>query len=280
MRVRIVSAAVAGFVSAASIAARPSAVCAQSSQAVVQVTARDSAGAAIANAELAVVRGLHEVLAHGNTDSSGRGTLIVGGLQDSTDLQVVMRKIGYQRGDRFFAAFPHDTFAVKIVVGALPAKLAAMEVNAPADLKWKSYHLDADDIANSDIPFSDAWDVVKRLRPDILTSRGGCATGVQEVWVNGKRIVLPLLPIGMAADRARIGAPPRARFSYIPVSVLSDIPPEHIQEMTYHDCFDSSMAAVGSVNALFVTLKPGVAYKQDVGSFVIDSGTDQKTKSR
>ncbi len=40
------------------------------------------------------------------------------------------------------------------------------------------------------------------------------------------------------------------------------------------------MAAVGSVNAMFVVLKPGVAFQQDVGSFVVDSSTDKKTNSR
>src|SRR5262249_2406655 len=118
--------------------------------------------------------------------------------------------------------------------------------------------------------------VVKRLRPDMLTSRGGCNTGVQEVWVNGKRIRLPLLPTGMVAARARVGAPPRARFSYVAVSVLSEILPEHIQEIIYHDCFDATMAAVGSTNAIFVVLKPGVTYVQDVGSFVVEQATQQK----
>jgi hypothetical protein len=80
----------------------------------------------------------------------------------------------------------------------------------------------------------------------------------------------------LAAVRARVGVPARARFSYIPVSVLSDIAPEHILEINYHDCFDSSMAAVGSVNAMFVVLKPGVVYKQDVGSFVLETTDHQK----
>jgi hypothetical protein len=41
---------------------------------------------------------------------------------------------------------------------------------------------------------------------------------------------------------------------------MSDIAPEHIQEINYHDCFDTSMAAVGSTNAIFIVLKPGVVY--------------------
>ena len=38
---------------------------AQGSRAIVRVTARDSSGAPIPNAELAVMRGLHDVLTHG-----------------------------------------------------------------------------------------------------------------------------------------------------------------------------------------------------------------------
>lgn len=252
---------------------------AQSTRALVQVTARDSAAGPIAGAELTLVRGVRDVVAHATTDSAGRAKMSVDDLRDSTDLQIVMRKIGYPRGDRLFMAAPHDTAKIDLVVAHLVNTLAPVKVNASGDLLRKSYHLDADDIANSDLWFTDAWDVVKRLRPDILTSRGGCATGVQEVWINGKRIVLPLLPSGMAKLRARVGAPPRARFGYIPVSVLSDIAPEHIEEMTYHDCF-ASMPAIGTLNALFVVLKPGVAFQQDVGSFVIDSDDTKPTKSR
>ena len=42
-------------------------VYAQGAHAVVRVTARDSSGAPIPNAELAVMRGLHDVLTHGAT---------------------------------------------------------------------------------------------------------------------------------------------------------------------------------------------------------------------
>ena len=103
----------------------------------------------------------------------------------------------------------------------------------------------------------------------MLTSRGGCDSGVREVWVNGKRIRLPLLPTGMVLARARVGVPPRARFSLAAVSIMSEISPEHIQEINYHDCFDASMAAVGNNDAIFVSLKPGVMYQENVGTFVM-----------
>ena len=155
-------------------------------------------------------------------------------------------------------------------------ELAPVTVIAQRDFKRASYHLDADQIDSANVFADNAWELIKRMRPDMLTSRGGCATGAREVWVNGKRIRLPLYPTGMAAVRARVGVPSRARFSYVPVSVMSDIAPEHILEINYHDCFDASMAAVGSVDAIFIVLKPGVVYQQDVGSFVVETTDHQK----
>jgi hypothetical protein len=241
---------------------------------IVRVTGRDSTGTPVSAAEIIIKRGLQDVVAHGTTDSTGHATLSVE-VKDSTDMQATMRKIGYARGDRFFAAAPHDTAFVTITVPAPGQALAPVKVTASrGDPRWNSYHLDADEIEQTKLPLLDAWDMVKKLRPVMLTSRGGCETGVQEVWVNGKRIRLPLRPTGLAAMRANVGAPLRARYSYVPVSVLSDIAPEHVQELTYHDCFDTSMAAVGNNNALFVVLKPGVVYVQDVGSFVVATSGD------
>ena len=251
------------------------AAAAQTPRSFVRITVRDSTGAVVPSAELTVTRGMHDVLARGSTDDGGHAVLPVE-VKDSSDLSVTMRKIGYKRSDRFFEIGPNGTADVTLTVA--PPKttdLGPVTVTARPDPKYMSYHLDADQIERSDIPADNAWELVKRLRPDMLTSRGGCDTGVQEVWVNGKRIRLPLRPVGMAAARAFVNVPPRARFTYVPVTVLSEIAPEHIAEMTYHDCFDTSMATVGSVNALFVVLKPGVEYVQDVGSFVVETTSDK-----
>lgn len=251
---------------------------AQTPRSFVRITVRDSTGALVPSAELTVTRGVHEVLAHGATDSGGHAVLPVE-VKDSTDLQVTMRKIGYKRSDRFFEIGPNGTADVTLTVAPpRTTDLGPVIVNARPDPKTMSYHLDADQIEQADLPVDNAWELIKRMRPDMLTSRGGCETGAQEVWVNGKRIRLPLYPTGIAAARARVGVPPRARFSYVPVSVMSDIAPEHIQEINYHDCFDTSMAAVGNNNAIFIVLKPGVEYKENVGSFVLDLATENGRK--
>jgi hypothetical protein len=239
-------------------------------RAFVRITAKDSSGAPIPAAELTVTHGLHDVIARGTTDDAGK-SLLSFDAKDSVDVQVTMRKIGYTRGDRFFDVGPRDTAAVTITV-ARPrsTELATVNVTAQANPRYTSYHLSADDIEKADIPLDDGWDVVKKLRPDMLTSRGGCGTGAQEIWVNGKHIRLTLEPTPMVAARARVGVPARARFGYVPLVVLSEIAPEHIQELIYKDCFDQ-VAMVGATNAVFVVLKPGVVYQQDVGSFVLDT---------
>lgn len=244
---------------------------------VLHVTAEDSTGAPIPAAELTVVEGLNDVIAHGTTDEAGHADLAIGLSGDGADVQVVMRKIGYSRGDRFVSVKPHQTLDVDIMVAHPHASLAAVRVTADADLKRKSYFIDADAIANSPRPLFDAFDIVKKLRPDMLTSRGGCP-GIQDVWVNGKRVVLPLLPIGMAATHANVDMPANARISYIPITVLSEIAPEHIESMSYKDCWDTSNSLVHGNNALFIVLKPGVEYQQDVGSFVVDQSLDAKPR--
>jgi hypothetical protein len=249
-------------------------------RAFVRVTAKDSSGAPISAAEITVTRGLRDVVARGTTDDEGHGLFSVD-VKDSTEFQVTMRKIGYRRGDRFFEVALKDTAQVNITVPRPQTNaLAPVTVTAKRESRYNSYDLDADEIESSDLPLDNAWEVIKALRPVMLTSKGGCPTGIQEVWVNGKRIRLPLRPTGMAAARARVNVPIRARFSYVPVSVMSDIAPEHIQEIHYKDCFDHSMAVVGSNDAVFITLKPGIVYVQDVGSYVMDEPSVKNTASR
>lgn len=249
-------------------------------RAYVRVTARDSSGAPVSAAEITVRTGLKDVVAQTTTDDEGRGFLSLP-VKDSTDFQLTMRKIGYRRGDRFFGVGPRDTALVSVVVPRPVANtLDAVKVTAKREDPYNSYDLYADEIENADGWMGNGWEVVKKLRPVMLTSRGGCPTGAQEVWVNGKRIRLPLRPIGLAAARANVNVPLRARFSYVPVSVLSDIAPEHIQEIHYHDCFDTSMAAVGNNDAIFVVLKPGVVYVQDVGSFVVSADEEAKMAAK
>ena len=202
-------------------------------------------------------------------------------------IQATARKIGYQRADRFFPAPTGDTAALVLIMTRAVQTVDAVKITAAEDVKRKSYHADADDIANSTRPIFDGMDVITKLRPDMLKGRSGQCP-IAEVWVNGSRIRLapentmglarrgigPPDPTPVKAGQSQMNArralPNGAVWSATEnvVSVLSSIKPEHIAEINYADCFDMSVNAVGAQQAAFVILKPGVSYDPSIGSFV------------
>lgn len=238
------------------------------SQAVVRAFVVDSAGAAVTNAELTVLRGLANVLARGTTDRFGRATLRFQAAPGDYDL--VVRKIGYSRSDRFFSIESRDTLSLSVVVPPPAARpLDAVKVTAQADLKTRVYSIDADAIAASTRPLSTAWDIITKLRPDMAGGRAPCGTDPINLWVNGERIRF-VPPDEMAMQREHIKRAQAVAGIYDVLFALYEIRPEHIAEMRFHDCFDTSVPDVGGSNALFVVLKQGVVYSPGEGSYVIE----------
>jgi carboxypeptidase family protein len=266
----------------------------------VVVRVSDSTNAPVADADVSVVRGVANVVAHTTTNAAGRARLSVP--PGEANLQLVARKIGYQPLYRFFTSPRADSTTLAVTLSRTVAVLAPVNVTANEDLKRKSYHLDADDIANSNRAMIDATDVFK-LRPDMMTSRGGAKAcevpwtdhdgWIENVWVNGVRVMLPVVDSQYVAGRKPalgIGSPPprpnprisRVRapqapkpaftqFSHIDtvLSILHSIKPEHIAEITYHDCFDTSIGKPHDGMAMFIALKPGIGYDEGVGSYVV-----------
>ena len=264
----------------------------------------DSANAPIAGADVSVVRDLSESVARGTTDIRGQSSLSV--LRSPGNLQLAVRRIGFQRGYRFFTLPSADSLTLEVRLVRTVVSLAPVTVSAAEDRKRKSYHLDADDIEASTRAMIDGTDIFK-LRPDMMTSRGGalaCAVPytqrdgwIESVWINGVRVVLPVIDSAYVKGREHalgIGsAPPRPNprllrsgsrgpargplppaftaYSHIDtvLSILQSIKPEHIAEITYHDCFDMSIGKNHSDMAMFIVLKPGVAYANGTGSYVV-----------
>lgn len=238
-------------------------VVASANRAVVRVFVVDSSGAAVTNAELAVLRGLKDVIAHGTTDAYGRASLAFAA--GSGEYDIVIRKLGYPRSDRVFEAAANDTIALSIVVPSpIARQLDVVKIAAKEDLKTRVYSIDADGIAASTRLLFNAWDIVTKLRPDMAGGRAPCGGEGLNLWVNGTRI--RFVPTNdMAVARERISR----RASDI-VFALYEIQPEHIAEMRFRDCFDTTVPDVGGSNALFVVLKPGVVYEPGVGSYVAE----------
>jgi hypothetical protein len=250
---------------------------------VLHVTVVDAARAPVAGTELSATRTSAAPVASAVTDANGAAVLRIAG---DDDIQLVARRVGFQRGERF-VRLDHDSLDVVIHLRSSTQELPAVQVQADASLNHKRYHVTSDDIAASKRPILSGFDVVTKLRPDMMNPPssdiyGRC--GLHYLWINGQRVVFP--PIDpAAATKARMlrhaaqavtanGAPP-PRFGGlidVPVSVqsaLEKIRPEHIDEMNYVDCRDNTSTEMArGQNALFVTLKPGVAYDPVRGSYV------------
>ena len=223
--------------------------------------------------DLAVMRGVNTVVAQSTTDVTGRHAFALA--DDAGGLEVVARKIGYQRGDRFFA-LSRDTTVISIVLRRTIQSLDAVKVSAEQDLRHKSYFLDADAIASSDRPLFDGMDVFTKLRPDMLYSRSAGVfehCEIEEVWVNGRR--LPISPYDsldpmIESRRKTLFKPAKSKpVSLAVLKTLSLVKPEHIAEINYRDCMDTSIGKMGDQNAAFITLKPGVAFDIKRGSYVV-----------
>ena len=238
----------------------------------VRVFVTDSTGVPVDAAELSVVRGLKEVVATGRTDAQGRHTFLIA--LDSADYSIVARKPGYQRGDRFFAA-ERTSVDAPVVMKRIQGTLPTVTVTE-ADPKRHSYYIDADAIAASTTYVHDALDVLNYLRPDMILSRSGFLSGggtcppLRNIWVNGERYLNDFIVVDPLVRARQRGAANRlSRIGSGNATILSEIAPEHISEMTYHDCFELAVdGKVGTVNALFIVLKPGVGYRPGVGSYV------------
>ena len=55
------------------------------------------------------------------------------------DYEVVVRKVGYQRADRFFDPTDHDTLSFDLVLARVVQELEAVRVTAEQDLKRRRY---------------------------------------------------------------------------------------------------------------------------------------------
>lgn len=260
----------------------------------VRVRVVDSAGVPVAESDVQLLHGLGAPVARGATDSLGRRTFVLP-LRPG-EYSVAVRKVGHRRVDRFFTVDSASTYALALVAPRLPEQLATVTISEEGDLKRRRLSIDADAIAAGAAKLRDGVDIIARLRPDMVYGLGGprlprCEP-LRNVWVNGAWIRFPGTDPRFAAERSvavrntrstqvrfpglqgsREPQPIRGRGA-IPTdigSVLTSIKPEHIAEMTFHDCNDLSVQKAGATSALFIVLKDGVGYRPGIGSYIVDA---------
>jgi hypothetical protein len=244
-----------------------------------------------------VVRGIAEVAASATTDAAGRASLTLNDAQG--DYEIVVRKIGWLRGDQFFRAGA-GTPSFVILMHRATQTLATVHVDETEDVKHKSYFIDADEIAKHGDVLIDASDILRKLKPDMICGRScspAAGMGAQtkaavrmcpglalsqprvcpvdtslpalatNVWVNGEWIRTIGYEKSSPCQVGRRGV----LTGLLPGSmeVLCEILPEHIAQISYVDEFDNTIGKNGSNSALFVVLKAGVKYSPGRKSYVV-----------
>jgi hypothetical protein len=254
---------------------------AQSPKLTVSVLVSDTVRKGLADVEVFLIRDTIGAVVGGRTDAGGRYVFAIDAA-DSGHYAVAARKVGFSPARTDVPSTRQDTVHLELVLLAVPA-IELGPVRIAAAPPGKNYFLDSAEIARTTgRTIRNAYDALRKLRPDMLGDRGRCKEPVDNVWVNGRRVLWmarfqPGYPSTSAlTSSARRGTVVRVAAPREPAtvdSVLASIKSEHIAEIRYVNCWDHSMAGMGTNNAVFVVLKPGVAFDRFRGSYVDTADT-------
>jgi len=242
---------------------------------VVMVTVATPSGAPIAAVDLVISKSpIGAILA---MQTSEAGLAIFKVERSNIRHAVLARKVGWTPNERPIELVEADSIRVSLQLEPAAAELTAIVVEA----RRPYYVLAASEIAASKRPVRDALEALQKLKPAMLYDRDRCpGEVVDNVWINGRRVLFmasntPILGgrssrmIGNVRVRTQAGRasaePPAVD------SVLASIRVEHVQDIRLVNCWDTSLPGVGSNNALYVSLKPGVDWDWKRGSFIPDS---------
>ncbi len=253
---------------------------AHAQQAAVHVTVTDTAGRAIAGAEVTIVDAANTTRAETHTDAAGRAQLALP--RDSATYELEARRLGYAAASHEIRV-SGEPLTLTLRLQALPQTLATVKVTAAESEKHKRLFVDADAIANSKRIINDGVDVITKMRPDMVFGLGGrgYCPAIHNLWINGRWVPpysITTNELAVARARATIMRPsPSLKDSlavpdYI-VSALAEIRPQDIAEISYHDCTDMSLGRIHGENALFVVLKTGIRFDPVRGTYPLTASS-------
>jgi hypothetical protein len=231
--------------------------------------------------ELYILRvGIGAIL-HGRTDLNGSFTFHA--TADTGTFALAARKIGFRPAQVPLRFDPGDTLTAEVELEPTTTpELPGVRVEAA---RGRNYFIDSAEIAATRGRVIDnAFDILRKLRPDMLGDKGRCpGLPVDNIWINGRRVLF-MAAIQSAVQRGSSGAGGavvrrRGASTSKPTSepdlvdsVLASIKRADVAEIRYVNCWDVSMSGMGTNNAIYVVLKPGVTWDYGLGSHA-DSNT-------
>lgn len=248
----------------------------------IRVTDPDSLGAS--GVAVAITGAGASPIASARTDSAGRASMSF--VRHDTLVRVGLRKIGYAASVHDIVLTGTDTFSLAFTLTRSVQQLDT--VRADQRRLSNDYIIGAAEIAASKRPLLDAYDAV-RLRPQMMGDRMRDCPYVQHLWVNGRhqplfpQEIIPFTdtpeitfstPHGVREDGSGRPALRPHAFPLAHASAaypLALIAPKYIVEIRYTSCTMQPVAGPRSINALFISLKPGVAFDVKRGAYIADS---------
>ncbi len=237
--------------------------------AVVRVLVVDTNRAPLRSADVIVIRDRTQAILIGQTDSAGRYAFRID-VDNDRKYSIAARRLGYAPATAEIRLVPGDTLSIDIELEhtsatALPSVLV--------EGRKASHFFDSTEIAQSHRTIYDAFDAVRKLRPDMLSDPDRCPRQpTDNVWVNGRRVLFMASRAPVFGYRPATGYMTRvaSRKMGPPAldSTLASIKAQHIAEIRWVDCNDTSLPGMGSNNAIYIVLKPGIGWDLKRGSYV------------
>jgi hypothetical protein len=227
----------------------------------LRLEVRDAANNAVAGANV-LTNDASTTSLRGVTDDLGALSFRV---IRGTRLSISIRKVGFAPVD-LTGAYTADT-TLRVIMTRITRDLDTVHVLAEQTARQRAYHIGASDIASHQRELINGFDIIAKLRPDIAWGRGACG-GAANIWVNGRWIAPEFVATNDIANARANRGNAEGKVSRTVLYVLSEIKPEHIEEMTYHDCLEQNVVGNHGEAALFETLKVGVRFDPGRGSYL------------
>jgi hypothetical protein len=225
--------------------------------------------APIPGASIALLDSTGQIVRGGSTDSLGNFRLIAG---DTSARRVSLRRIGYTPALDSLLVDRGDTLLLIV----LRRSIAVLDEVVTSARSGKNYSVGAADITASHRGLFTAFDVLKKLRPQMLGDGNRYCGVPNRVWINGRRIYFfpgESRPPSLSRHSVREGAmpaPPPApsgpSYPSIVVMILESIHAGDLAEAKYTNCWDKQPEGIFR-DALYIVLKPGVEWDWKRGSF-------------
>ena len=237
--------------------------------AVVRVLVVDTNRVPLGGADVIVIRDRSQAILIGQTDSTGHYAFRID-VDNDRKYSIAARRLGFAPAASDIRLVAGDTLSIDVELErtsatALPSVLV--------EGQKASHFFDSTEIAHSHRTLYDAYDAVRKLRPDMLSDPDRCPRQpTDNVWVNGKRVLFMASRTPVFGYRPPTGFVTRVASRKIgpPAvdSTLASIKAQHIAEIRWVDCNDHSLPGMGSNNAIYIVLKPGIGWDFKRGSYI------------